>query len=203
MRKLNSLSLHSYQIHKKTKSVFIDINLDMYTDLYNEWDFSPQKKRDMDEDLFNYIISCSSEIPLQMQIIIRMNLPEEIMSEEKEKFAKLGVERYFSYCLEKNTFQRGKAYRNMISYGGAGLIFLLLGAYLPRLLKGISFFGVLKEGLIIGGWVLFWESFSIIFFKDAFYRDKQKHLKRLIRSSIEFHYHGKKEMENINNEESL
>ena len=161
MDKFKTQLLRSYQIHKKSKIVFIDINLDMYTDLYNEWDFSPQKKRDMDEDLFNYIISCSSEIPLKMKIIIRMHLPREIESGEKEKSALAGIDRYFWYCLEKNTFQRKKAFRNMLSYGGAGLVFLLMGAYLPLILRELAFLEILHEGLLIGGWVLFWESFSI------------------------------------------
>jgi len=166
----------------------------MYTDLYNEWDFSPQKKRDMDEDLFKYIISCSSEIPMKMKIIIRMHLPATIKSDDKEKFAKLGIERYFNYCLERNTFQRRKAYRNMLSYGIAGLVFLIMGSYLPQIMQDFSFQEIIREGLVIGGWVLFWESFSIIFFEDAFFRETRRHLRRLIHSSLEFHYHEKKEV---------
>ena len=187
MKELEYLAKRAYPQDKK--NVYIDIDLDMYTDLYEEWDFSPQKKRDLDEDLYEYLIECSREIPLKRKVIIRMHLPAKIENGEKEKNAVSGIKRYFGYRYQKNGYLRKKSLRSLAGYGSFGLIFLTTGAFIQKLLSDSPFSSILYEGLIIGGWVLFWECFDIVFFKDAFHRETLKHLKRLIKAEIRFEYH--------------
>ncbi|MBN2509371.1 MAG: hypothetical protein JXB03_03805 [Spirochaetales bacterium] len=190
MKELEYLAKRSYPQDKK--NVYIDIDLDRYTDLYEEWDFSPQKKRDLDQDLFTYLIECSREIPLKRKVIIRMHLPESIRNNEKEKNAVTGIQRYFAYQYQKNAYLRKKSLRSLVLYGGFGLLFLSGGVLLQNQLGESPIATILNEGLIIGGWVLFWECFDIVFFKDAFHRETMKHQKRLITTNVRFEYHERK-----------
>jgi len=178
-----------YSYDNKKQQIFIDINLDRYTDLYNEWDFSPAKKRDLDEDLYQYLIECSQEIPLKWALTIRLHLPESLYDPTKEATAQKGIWNYFHYRLHRTSFTRQKALKQLIRYGLFGVIFLFTGVFLiPQIFPQGIVEQLSREGLIIGGWVLFWECFSIVFFEDKLHREHKRHLKRLIKSKLEFIY---------------
>ena len=51
--KVNLKKLFRY--NKEKNAFIIDISIDFYKSLYNEWDFSPFKRRDLDADLLTFI----------------------------------------------------------------------------------------------------------------------------------------------------
>ena len=187
MKELESLAKKTYP--RESGKILLDIDLDTYADIYEEWDYSPQKRRDIDEDLFNYLMECSGEIPAKESLVIRFHLPSDICNEKREDNALKGLNRYLVYKYQKNKYLRKKAYRQLLGYGLSGLVFLVMGFILRSILKSHPIAVILHEGLIIGGWVLFWECFSILFFKDAYLRETQRHVGRLLKSKVRFAYH--------------
>ncbi|WBW97277.1 hypothetical protein [Oceanirhabdus sp. W0125-5] len=186
MKKIDLKKLYSYD--DKEKAFNIDINLDYYRDVYSEWDYSPIANRDLDEDLLDYLMSCSYEIPLKNKVIINFYLPANIKDENREKKSIIGIKNYFSYKIRKVYLKRFRMIKNTLIYLFVG-IGLLLGAYMiQNIITNNFLLQVLPEGLLIGAWVLIWEIFSIWFFQVSKLGFKLKHYKRLKNSTIIYRY---------------
>jgi multiple sugar transport system permease protein len=56
----------------------LDIQLENYRDAYSTWDYSPFINRDLDDNLMEYLLSCSYEIPRKKAIIIRFHLLHQL-----------------------------------------------------------------------------------------------------------------------------
>jgi len=177
-----------YRYDVKRKTFHIDIRLDYYRDLYNEWDYSPLHRRDMDMDLLEFIEECSSEIPLKFPVQINFYLPKKVKNEEIEEKNIKGMKNFFSYTLIKQQRQRRRMFHSSLIYGltGTGL---LIGAFiLKTLFVNESAAILISEGLFIGGWVLFWELFSFIFFKIRTINSEIKNNQRILNACIVYHY---------------
>lgn len=177
-----------YKYNSKTDSYVIDISLDYYHDVYDEWDYSPFKKRDIDKDLIHYLEECSLEIPLRSKIVINFHLPENSEDPDQESKSVLSIRNYFHYTMLKMTNVRKRYYMSVTRYTIIGLIFLITAFMIQNLVSSISLLNIVPEGLFIGGWVLFWEAFSIAFFKNHDLRFRMREYKRLSQSNINFIY---------------
>ncbi len=58
-----------YRYNEATLSYHVDITLDLYRDVYSEWDYSPFTNRDLDDDLLDYLMECSYEIGLSRRLV--------------------------------------------------------------------------------------------------------------------------------------
>jgi hypothetical protein len=177
-----------YRYDKEKNTIYIDIKIDYYKEIYNIWDFSPLYRRDLDDDLYDYLESCVKDIPKKYHLCIVFHVHEKIRDEEKEKNSITGYKNYFQYQIKKlNQRIRGMK-QKMLVYFGFGLLFIFFGNLLYLNIDEKNIFYFLIEGLFIGGWVLFWELFSIIFFKFKNFRDEKKLLNRLKDSQIIYSY---------------
>lgn len=79
----------------------IEIALDSYADIFNEWDPAPFKRRDLDPDLQLYLVESSSEIPRKYAIELCFRLPvgkrDQSMETESQNGLKYSLrsQRYF------------------------------------------------------------------------------------------------------------
>ena len=180
-----------YRYSKETNTSYIDIEIDFYRELYNEWDFSPITNRDLDEELFEYLEECAEEIPKKHSIGIVFNIPETLKDPEKEEKSIQGFVNYFSYEIRKQNNKIRSTANNAIISGIYGFIFLFLGASATKFLDSHALYSdwaFLGEGLTIGGWVLGWELVSVVFFKSKELFAKKAVLERLLKAKIEFNY---------------
>lgn len=177
-----------YRYEKQTNTFFIDIKIDFYREIYNAWDFSPLSRSDLDDDLFDYLESCGRDIPKRSRLCIMFHLPEKIKEKEKEKNSILGYKNYFLYKIKRLSQEIRSARRRLIIYFIFGVLFIFLGNLLHLNIPDRSVFYFVIEGLFIGGWVLFWELFSILFFKFRDFRDRKALLCRLRDSEIKYNY---------------
>ncbi len=177
-----------YRYNADKKAYNIDISIDFYRDIYNEWDYSPIHNRELDGDLFEYLIDCSYEIPTKSKIIINFYLPKNMMNKERERKSVEGFRNYIGYSIRKQYTVRRHLIINTLFYSFSGFL-LLIGAFLLKALFKEAFLqSIIPEGLSIGGWVLIWEIFSIIFFKFSGVNKDIKIYKRLADAEIIYHY---------------
>jgi len=186
MKKIHLKELYRYD--KEEEAYNIDINLDFYRDVYSEWDYSPISNRDLDEDLLDYLMSCSYEIPLKNKVIIKFYLPVNIKEEGREKKSIVGIKNYFSYRIRKTYTERFRMIKNTLIYLLVGIVLLLAAYMIQNIITNNFLLHVLPEGLLIGAWVLIWEIFSIWFFEISKLGYKMKHYKRLKNSKIIYEY---------------
>lgn len=177
-----------YRFDKERNAYHIDISLDVYLDVFNPWDYSPLRRRDMDKDLMQYLKECSSEIPLRHKLIMNFYLPENVRKPEEEAKHKSGIQNYFVHATYNARMKRKRYDRSTFYYAISGLIFLVLGLFIERLLPNPLFKEILAQGLFIGGWVLFWESFSFIFFSRRAVVREIRQFDRLQEAEITYQY---------------
>ena len=169
--------------------IYIDISLSYYRELYNEWDFSPVRNRDLDDDLLEYLEDCFSEIPYKYKTIISINLPAAIRDPDKEEQGINSISNFFRYQMRKVRLERKMSVFQSLKYGLTGIVLLAAANSSKYFLKG-KFLpeDIVTEGLFIGGWVLFWEMFSIYFFHIGIFNKKINIYKRFLTTKIEYRY---------------
>jgi len=177
-----------YKYDDKNKEFIIDIALDSYQELFNDWDASPTWKKDLDPDLAKYLETSSYDIPRKNSLRINFVLPHEYEIKKSEERVLRGINNHFKSELYFTRVELRYIFRKI-------LVFILLGftfitaAYFVQNQSSISFgFDILVEGFFIGGWVLLWEAFSLFFFSMYALRRKKDMYLRFLVSRIIFTY---------------
>ncbi len=177
-----------YKYNKEMDAFIIDVQLEDYRDAYSEWDFSPFNNRDLDDDLTEYLLECSYEIPIKMPFIISFHILNQEKNASREKKSIKGMYNYFEYEIRKLKNHRMRLIRDTIAFFLIGSILLVSGALLEEYLSKGILTKVISEGFSIGGWVMIWEMFYAWFFDIKKISYKIRHFGKLKDSEIEYTY---------------
>lgn len=177
-----------YNKNPNSGAFIIEISLDNYDELFNGWDASPMKTKDLEPELLKYLETAGYEIPLKEKIEIWFYLPDVMENKDKETRSILGIKNNFKMVLHFLEKELKVNYRHIATYVVLSTL-LLISAYLTRNLTMLGLFGtVIMEGMFIGGWFLLWEAFSLFFFASYETKHKQKRYIRFLESEIYFYY---------------
>ncbi len=186
MRKKNYFK-SLYKFDKASDSYLIDVSLDSYNDVYDDWDPSPFRKRDIKEEFNDFVVNSSEDIPLKYKISIMLHLSHSKKDENKETALKFAYQNYYGYALERLNKELSKLYRKIAMYFFLALLFLTVGYFFFKEDQHV-FLKVLHEGIFIGGWVFLWEFFTEIFINRRKIVEEYKLYERLYNSEIRFVY---------------
>lgn len=175
-----------YRYDEENKCFLVEIALEYYLELFNPWDATSIKKKDLDPELVTYLEDVSDDIPLKEKLAIVFVMSESVKNPEMEKISKGVFINYFNFLIHYNKRTQRKFFRRAIYYMITSFTFVAL-AYILRLYSTM-FIEIMSEGLFIGGWVFMWEAISIIFFKSTFIRNQSKQYLRLTESDISYVY---------------
>lgn len=177
-----------YNRNPNTGAYIIEVSLDNYDELFNGWDASPMKTKDLEPELLMYLETAGYEIPLKEKIELWFYLPDTMLNEDKQVRSIIGIKNNFKMLLHFLNKQLKINYRHIATYVTLSILFLV-SAYLTRNLTQLGLFGtVLMEGMFIGGWFLLWEAFSLFFFSSYEINNKKKRYIRFLESEVIFHY---------------
>lgn len=176
-----------YRFEEDNNVYLIEVSLDDYDDVFNEWDPAPFKKRFIEEEFDEFIVSSSEDIPLKYNLNIVLYIPEQKKDINKEKAVISAYKNFYLYASEKVEISWAKLRKKDISYFLLAIIFLSIGFFFQYAVKNVVL-DVIKEGIFIGGWVFLWEVFTNIFITRRKLRTKDKIFKRLYLSDIRFVY---------------
>jgi len=183
-KKLESLAL--YNTNPETKAYIVEVSLDDYSELFNGWDASPLRRKDLEPELMDYLEQAATEIPIREKLELCFYMPKEKRDLDKEFKSITSVMNNFKVVLSTIHKQLSHNYRRLAIYIIISLIFLS-AAYLLRNVTHISLFiNIMIEGFFIGGWFLLWEAFSLFFFDTHETRVRQKFFNRFLISDIYF-----------------
>lgn len=177
-----------YRYDPLTKHVYIDIKLNYYREVFNEWDFSPDINRDLDDDLFEYLENCVMEISPGRHLHIALHMPLAIANEDRENGCTQGMRNYFTYQIRREKNRMRRTWKNALYYALFGVLFLFIASDLNTRWAHEKGYRFIVEGFFIGGWVLFWELFSILFFQVRDHLDSLRRLRRLRDAGIVYIY---------------
>jgi len=179
-----------YNINPETQAYMIEVSLDDYAELFNGWDASALRRKDLEPELLNYLEQAAYEIPLREKLELVFYLPKELKNEDKESRSLTGIKNNFHVVLFFIDKTLKKIYRQIATYITLSTFFIFT-AYFIRDISNIQLaFSIIIEGLFIGGWFLLWESFNLFFFSSYETRHRKKIYEKFLNSSIYFKNYG-------------
>jgi hypothetical protein len=140
----------------------IDVAADRPEELYNNFDRNaPFIRRDLDEDLVDYLIDSASELSPQ-PFVIRFTFAQKHDNETLERIRR-SIPTFFLYRVSRERqLLRRMMYRSgvFLLLGVVILFFTLLINRSPTVVDGSVVMKLLAEGLNIAAWVSLWEALA-------------------------------------------
>jgi hypothetical protein len=145
----------------------IDLRLHEINQLFQSLDPSPFREKDLDVQAEEFIVDWARELPRSAPLALTIHLAKEPAMQDSERAVQEAVTNYFAY----RAVQVGRQHRELLRQAwknlGIGLIFLftcLLSAEFLQILGEETFATVLRESLIIGGWVAMWRPMEMFLY---------------------------------------
>ncbi|WP_435791070.1 hypothetical protein [Clostridium sp.] len=177
-----------YEKNPTTGNYVIQVALDKYNDIFNDWDHAPFKKRDMDPDLAIFLENCFEEIPDKYGVDICFYLPKEGKDVNREESLIAGIKTYYSFYLHQEIKVLKENYHKIVKYIIASLSLLAVSVFLTTTVGNNIFLGTIQQGFNIGGWVFLWEVISMVFFRGREVSSEITKYQRFLSSLIYFKY---------------
>lgn len=138
----------------------VDVATERAGDLYSYFDrFSPYMRRDLEQDLVDYLLACAEEIHPQ-PFVVRFSFAQAADADTQQRI-RHSMTGFFTYLLEKER----QTLRRMLYRSGVFLLLGLLILLAASLLRGWStphpmVLDVIAEGVNIAGWISMWEALA-------------------------------------------
>jgi hypothetical protein len=143
-------------------NIILDVTARRVEDLYNDFDKSaPYIRRDLDQDLADYLIRCARElgrVPFKIQFTL-----DNPTDASKSSRVRRSLNTYFLYLAESEVHEILQMFRRSAILFAIGLCILFTSLSLNRLLgpeRSVTT-NVFAEGLTIAAWVSLWEALAI------------------------------------------
>jgi len=143
-------------------TIIVDVSARRVEDLYNDFDKSaPYIKRDLDQDLADYLIASARELG-RVQFAIRFTL-EDSPDEPKSLRIRRSLNTYFLYLAETEIQKILQMFRRsaILFIIGLGILFSAVSLYRMLGPERSVTANVFAEGLTIAAWVSLWEALAI------------------------------------------
>lgn len=136
----------------------LDAKVQSVAQLFDYRDPAPFRMRDLDEDFVEYVMLSAGELhrktPLKICVFVEEPVPESTRSEVIE-----AIKAHFEYEVELLTKKMRRTFRESQLFFLIGFVVLFLCVFLSQAsARASSTFvsEILREGLLIGGWVAMW-----------------------------------------------
>lgn len=179
-------SSQSYRKFEDTDRLLIEVALDNYEEIFNEWDPTPFKRRDIHPDLRSFFEECSSEISLHKPVAIAFFLQRGERDEEKEKRCIEGLRHFFSFNAYLSEKRLRRSYKYALKNFLTGVAFLSIAVTFESQFEKNVLTGILDQGLFIGGWVFAWEALSTVAFRNTAIKNNIAEWDRFLDAPIVF-----------------
>lgn len=180
----DDLLKNRYEFTRDGKAI-VDICVESIGDLFNSFDKKATfTRRELDQDFVEYVLDCVKELGNQ-QFIIRIIIEKEY-NMLQENILRKAVANHFGYLHQ---IERKNFFKEILKFLGL----LLLGI---AIMSGVSIYKlpdtpdvelwwkVLYEGVVIAGWVAFWEATTSIIFGWSPIYNRARVYSRIIDSEL-------------------
>lgn len=164
----------------------IEIRIQELSQLFNSMDPTPFHHKDLDPDAEEFLVSWAQEHPHQAELEILIHLAGKAPA-GSEAMVREALGNYFSYRAEhtrrefRQLMQRG---RRSLMIGLGFLAACLLVAEQIGRLGGSTFPTILRESVIIGGWVAMWRPLEIFLYDWWPLTRRERMFEKLARAEI-------------------
>lgn len=161
-----STSKHIASPYRKEHDCYlIDLKLKTLSQLYNSLDPAPFHERDLDNDAADYIFEAVKELRSYQNVKILVSLQEDITAIAKNQIRD-AIHYYFSLRAHTCRTELQRELRIGRTSLVVGLLFMGFCLELSSLLSNMSgtIPPILREGLLIIGWVAMWKPLDIFLY---------------------------------------
>ena len=145
----------------------IELRIEELAQLFNSMDPTPFHHRDLDPGAEEFLESWALEYPQDSHFHIIVHI-EKMPAEDPAPLVAEAIHNYFDYksvLTRRNLTVLLLEGRTSLLIGLAFLTLCLLGADLLSAFANNAFLRVLKESLVIGGWVAMWRPMQIFLYE--------------------------------------
>jgi len=166
---------------------YIDLQVRNLDAFFNTMDPSPLRERDLSDAADEFIVGWAREIPITMPIKLRIHFAEK-ETEDHTAMLREAVHHYFMHRREMTALEFRALMRQARTSLLIGTVFLTLcllaGNYLLTEGHG-TFFHILRESLVIAGWVAMWRPIQLYLYDWWPLRQRRHLYEKLSKMPIE------------------
>jgi hypothetical protein len=169
------------------KTSKIELNLSRLAQLFNSLDPAPFHERDLDRDAEEYIVGSAEEAPSQEALQLVIHLPADQTPKQGDSSPGEAIHNYFSY-REAHEMRR---LRLLFRDGRIALVIGLAFLFFCVLIRQIAFSlgngttsDILRESMLIIGWVAMWRPLEIFLYEWVPIRRRCTVLRKLSRIPV-------------------
>lgn len=177
-----------YPFDPGTRTFTIPARLERYRDFFNPLDPSPAPARDLAPELVSYLNQCSEEIPDAYPLAIRIEIAAEPRDARREQECLADLRSYYQHETFITQAQIRRRRGQALKYLGVSCLCLALYIFSQGSNLAGFIWSLLREAILIGGWVFMWEAVTLNFIGMDSYLQEIKKFRRLIRAGIQFIY---------------
>jgi hypothetical protein len=145
----------------------VELRLHDIKQLFDFLDPSPFRERYMDAKAEEFIVNWVEELEPDADLILTIHLEKPPGRGHGEAAVAEAVKNHFTYRAEQTSWRLRDLLRGGFKNLGIGLTFLAACLISARFLKGMdesTLVSILRESLIIGGWVAMWRPMEIFLY---------------------------------------
>lgn len=176
---------------KKRPSARIEVHVALIDQLFNSIDPSPFHYRDLDPAADDYIVKCARELPLGADLELRIYLDQTPQLPDRLTLVDRAIHAHFLASAQTTQSQLQDMFRRGRISLLIGLSFLSLSIALSQLLGNAPehehLSRILKESMVIGGWVAMWRPMEIFLYDWWPVAARIRLLQRLSRIKVHVH----------------
>lgn len=146
---------------------FVELRLHDIKQLFDFMDPSPFRERYLDPQAEEFIVNWAEELEPDAALVLNIHLEKPPGSGHGEAAIAEAVKNHFNYRAEQASWRLRGLLRQGFKNLGIGLTFLAACLITARFLKGMdenTLLSILRESLIIGGWVAMWRPMEIFLY---------------------------------------
>lgn len=171
----------------------IDIRLHSTQQLFDGRDPAPFRERDLDEDAVDYLYSAAEEISVSKPLKIVLQLEQSGAHSVSAVEIEAAIRAHFEHEREqvnRRLRQQRRFGHIALAVGLSALVALLTAAEMSHRLPAGHTREILREGLVIGGWVAMWRPIEVLLYDWWPLVQKRKQIGRILTAQIEVHGHA-------------
>ena len=175
-----------YPFDPHTRTFTIPARLGQYADFFNPMDPSPAPARDLSLDLVEYLNQCSDEIPGKYPLTVSIEIQNEPQAARQEQECLESLRSFYQHAIFVTQANIRRKRRQALKY--LLVSFTCLAIYIISEQWNLStfFWNLLREAVLIGGWVFMWEAVTLNFIEMDSHIQEIKKYRRLINAQIRF-----------------
>lgn len=174
----------------------IEVRIKNALQLFDVRDPAPFRERDLDDDFIEYVMSSAQEFSLSRPLKIVIYIEENESSALPKVAIREAIHSYLSYQIDlkrsdlKSFIRRAQVY---LVIGLLSLAFCLSLAHNIPIENSIGLLAILREGLVIFGWVSIWKPIELMLYDWYPLYEKIRFYKKIFQTEVEIRFASRSE----------